>query len=81
MEFILIPAVIAIVILIIVVTNFRTKKAIDFYIRHSYGDKKRVKDDVNDRMEAVSQLYEKEKKNAFILINAFICYNIKNKII
>ena len=63
MEFILIPAVIAIVILIIVVTNFRTKKAIDFYIRHSYGDKKRVKDDVNDRMEAVSQFYEKEKKN------------------
>jgi hypothetical protein len=24
---------------------------------------------------------EKEKKNAFILINAFICYNIKYKII
>ena len=58
MKIIFIGVAITIVILILIVMNFRTKKAIDFYIRHSYGDKKRVKDDINDRMEAISLLYE-----------------------
>ena len=63
MKIIFIGVAITIVILILIVMNFRTKKAIDFYIRHSYGDKKRVKDDINDRMEAISLLYDNEKKN------------------
>ena len=63
MKIILIPAAIAAVILITVIINIRNKKAVEYYLRHSYGDRKRVKDDVLDRMEAIAMLYESEKKN------------------
>ena len=63
MKIILIPAVIAAVILITAIISIRNKKAVEYYLRHSYGDRKRVKDDVLDRMEAIALLYEIEKKN------------------
>ena len=63
MEIIFVVGTAALLLLIFAVLRVRNKKAIEFCIRHSYGDKNRVKDDVSDRMEAVSLLYENEKKN------------------
>lgn len=62
MKIILIPAAIVAVILIAVIIGIRNKKAVEYYLRHSYGDRKRVKDDVLDRMEAIASLYKNEKK-------------------
>lgn len=63
MEIIIITAIVIALISITIIQNIRNKKAIDHYIRHSYGSSERVKDDVLDRIEAVSLLYEHDKKN------------------
>lgn len=63
MEAIIIISVVAAVFVIcMIVYNVKNKAAIDYYIRHSFGDTSRVKDDVTDRTEAISRLFENEKR-------------------
>ncbi len=63
MNIFIIPVIAVLVIVIMVIQSIRKKKDIEYYIRHSYGSSERVKDDVLDRIEAVSLLYEHDKKN------------------
>ena len=59
---IIISAIAALFVICMIVFSIRNKRAIDYYIRHSFGDSSRVKDDVMDRTEAISRLFENEKK-------------------
>lgn len=61
-EIIIISVIAAVLVICMIVFNIRNKRAVDYYIRHSFGDSSRVKDDVFDRLDAVSLLFEKEKK-------------------
>ena len=63
MEVVIIISVIAALFVIcMIVFSIRNKRAVDYYIKHSFGDSSRVKDDVMDRLEAISRLFESEKK-------------------
>lgn len=59
----IVTGIVLLIIVFFCVIHIKNKKAIDYRIRHSFGDSKRVKDDVLDRIEAISLLYKKEKKN------------------
>ena len=51
------------VVLFIIIRTVRSRPAVDFYIRHSFGDQGRVKNDVLDRLDSIALFYEKEKGN------------------
>ena len=59
---IIITVIAALFVICMIVFSIRNKRAVDYYIRHSFGDSGRVKDDVMDRLEAISRLFESEKK-------------------
>lgn len=51
------------IVMFIIIRTVRSRQAVDFYIRHSFGDAERVKDDVLDRLDSIALFYEKEKEN------------------
>ena len=63
MELVLISALIAVIIVVVIIFSLRAKNATDYYLRHSFGDSERVKEDVLDRMDAIALLFEKQKKD------------------
>jgi hypothetical protein len=60
--FFIVTGIVILIIIFISVIHIKNKKAIDYRIRHSFGDSKRVRDDVLDRIEAIALLHEKEKR-------------------
>ena len=60
---IIIAAIALIAVIVIIVRTIGSRQAVNYYIRHSFGDPSRVKADVRDRMESIALLYEQEKKD------------------